>query len=110
MTETASLTVPPKLNGLGYSVCATYDGDEVLGGAPGWEDGVGQGAVDLFLRPVSGWKTSSKPKTRLTALDGMPGESFGFSAFCSSSSIVVGAPYTSVGTNPEEGAAYVFGR
>jgi len=107
MTETARLTVPLKFNLLGYSVSVDNDGNDVVGGAPGWQ---GQGAIDLFAKPASGWKTTSKAKTRLTATDGRNMDNLGFSVSASSTAIVAGAPYATIESNPEEGAVYVFGR
>jgi len=107
MTETARLTVPPKFNLLGYSVSVDSNATNIIGGAPGWR---GQGAVDLFVRPTSGWKTTSKFKTRLTATDGKVMDNLGFSVSSSPTVIAGGAPYAQVGSNPEQGAAYVFGR
>lgn len=109
MTETAKLTVPPKSNVLGFSVSADSDGRNIVGGAPGWQDGIGQGAVDLFVRPASGWKTTSSSNARLTASDGRPPDQLGSSVSSSSTGIVSGAPYATIESNPEEGAAYVFG-
>jgi hypothetical protein len=109
MTETARLTVPLKFNLLGYSVSVDNDGNDIVGGAPGWQDGIGQGAVDLFVRPASGWKTTSSSNVRLTASDGRPPDQLGSSASASSTGIVSGAPYATIDTNPKEGAAYVFG-
>jgi FG-GAP repeat len=71
MTETARLMVTPKFNLLGHSVFIDNRGKDIVGGAPGWPDGVGQGTIALFVRPSSGWKATSTPKARLTASDGM---------------------------------------
>jgi hypothetical protein len=110
MTETARLTVPSKFNLLGYSVCADSNGKNIVGGAPGWQDGLGQGAVDFFVRSASGWKTTSKAKTRLIASDGMAKDSLGFSVSGGLAAIFAGSPYAAIGSNPQQGAAYVFGR
>jgi hypothetical protein len=110
MTETALLTVPPKYNSLGYSVSVDGEGKEIIGGAPGWPDGLGQGAVDIFVEPATGWKTTSNFKARLTASDGAYGDEFGSSASITANTMVAGAVNAKVGSNPEQGAAYVFGR
>jgi FG-GAP repeat len=109
MTETARLAIPPKFNALGYSVSASNGGKDIIGGAPGWQDGVGQGAIDLFVRPSSGWKSTSKPRTRLTASDGMAQDNLGFSVSTSPLAIVAGAPNAAIGSNREQGAVYLFG-
>jgi len=110
MTETARLTGPPKFNSLGYSESIDSDGKRVIGGAPGWQDGIGQGAVDLFVRPTSGWKTTSKSNTMLTARDGIAKDNLGYSVSASPTAISAGAPFAPIGSNAQQGAAYVFGR
>lgn len=107
-TETATLTVPGKENVLGNSASVGYNGKEIVGGAPGWEDGLGQGAAFLFVKPEAGWSTTSKPNARLNASDGRNADNLGFSV-SAATAIVAGAPYAAIGSNPEEGAAYVFG-
>jgi len=109
-TETARLTLPTKSDLLGYSVSIGGDGNEITGGAPGWQDGGGRGAIDLFVKPVSGWKTTSKVKARLTARDGKNPDALGFSVSAAANAVVSGAPYATIGSNPKEGAAYLFGR
>jgi hypothetical protein len=110
MTETARLTVPLKFNLLGYSVSVDDGGNDIVGGAPGWQDGVGQGAAVLFVKPTAGWKTTSKFKTRLTAADGRAQDGLGYSVSANPLTIVAGAPGATIGSNPKEGAAYVFGQ
>ena len=109
ITETARLTVPPKFNLLGYSVSVDRNGEDIIGGAPGWPGGIGQGAADLFVKPASGWKTTSKSNSVITAKDGMAKDNLGFSVSASTFAIVAGAPYAPIGANPEQGTAYVFG-
>src|SRR5579863_1913024 len=106
MTETARLTVPPESNFLGYSVSVDSSEKRIAGGAPGWQ---GQGAVDLFVMPASGWKTTSKFRARLTAADGRNMDNLGFSVSASSTVIMGGAPYATIGMDREQGAVYLFG-
>jgi hypothetical protein len=109
-TQRAVLTVPPKYNSLGYSVTAYDDGEGIVAGDPGWEDGGGQGAVVLFVKPTAGWRTTSNFKTRLAASDGKNQDDLGYSVSAVANVIVSGAPYATIGANPKEGAAYVFGK
>jgi hypothetical protein len=109
MTETARLSVPPKANGLGFSVSVDRSEELIAGGAPSWEDGGGNGSVDLFARPTSGWKTTSKFKARLTAKDGRNMDELGFSVSTSFTAIVAGAPDAAIGSQSKVGAAYLFG-
>jgi hypothetical protein len=108
-TETARLTLPTKSDVLGYSVSIVSDGNEIAGGAPGWQDGGGKGAIDLFLKPASGWKTTSKVKARLTATDGENPDALGYSVSAIANIVVSGAPYAMIGSNRQEGAVYLFG-
>jgi hypothetical protein len=110
MTQTARLTVPLKFNSLGYSVAVDSDGKKIIGGAPGWQGGLGQGAIDLFARPASGWKTTSKSNATLSATDGKNGDDLGLSASATSNTIVTGAVNATIGSHRKQGAAYVFGR
>jgi hypothetical protein len=109
-TETARLMVPPKFDFLGYSVSVDNNGKNIIAGAPGWQDGGGNGSVDLFVKPASGWKTTSKFKVRLTATDGRNMDNLGYSVSASPMAIVAGAPFATIGSQPKEGAAYLFGR
>jgi len=109
-TETARLTLPPRFNQFGYSVAAYNEGKNIAGGDPGWEDGGGQGAAVLFVEHTTGWKTTSKFKARFTADDGRNGDFLGSSASVSANVTLAGAPYATVGSNPKEGAVYVFGK
>ena len=109
MSETARLTVPPKFNEFGNAVSAYNSGNSIAGGAPGWQDGGGNGSVDLFTKPPVGWKTSSKFTERLTAMDGRNMDSLGYSVSASPTAIVAGAPFATIGSAPKEGSAYVFG-
>jgi len=77
-------------------------------GCPGCS--VGQGAAFSFKEPASGWKTTSKFSSQLTASNGLTGDRLGSSVSASPTAIVTGAPYATIGSNPKEGAAYVFGR
>jgi len=65
-----------------------------------------EGAVYVFTRVGGSWVQSAE----LTARDGRPSDEFGFSVALSGSTAVVGAPYHAVGSNIEQGAAYVFVR
>ena len=47
-------------------------------------------------------------EAKLTASDGAAGDDFGYSVAISGNTVVVGAPYATVGGNADQGAAYVF--
>jgi len=107
-------------NGLGYdevgwSVAISKDGKTVAVGAATWcrkrgFEGCGQGAVFVFVKPVSGWADMTETGL-LLASDGQPGDYLGTSVAISDdgNTIVAGAPdWPADGTF--RGAAYVFVR
>ncbi len=103
-TETAELTVAdePK-ESLGYSV--GISGRAIAAGAPDGKGARGLGYV--FTEPVGGWVTTSQYTSRLAAGSGT-NEVLGFSMAISGATVVAGAPGTAVGSDGEEGAAFVF--
>lgn len=111
MTETAKLTASDgrAADGFGGSVGITGN-TIVIGACP--QSGMcnGQGKVYVFVKPNSGWKTTSKFKAELTASDSTPKD--GFSNMMSISrdgnTIAVGAWGATVGGKTNEGAAYIF--
>ena len=64
-----------------------------------------QGAAYVLNRQGGSWAETQK----LTASDGAAGDFFGSSVASSGSTIVVAAPFATVGGNLSEGSAYVFG-
>ena len=111
-TETAKLTASdPAEFELGFSVAVTSDGGIIVGGAPSTTVGpnLSQGAASVFLKPASGWTTTSSSAAKLTASDGAAFDAFGASvAIRGDGSTIVGGAPTQPGSNPEQGAAYMF--
>lgn len=99
MTETAKLT--GSTGNLGWSVATSEN--TVVAGSFFHNDS--HGAAYVFARPSTGWASTSTPNAQLTA---PAGEQFGFSVGMSGNTSVVGAPYTTVNSNPRQGAAFVF--
>jgi trimeric autotransporter adhesin len=105
MTQTAALTAS---NGapsteLGYSV--SISGNTIVAGAP--DSNQGAGAAYIFVEPTGGW-TNMTQTAELTASDGEDHDGFGSAVAISGSTVVISSPYASIGTNAEQGAAYVF--
>jgi hypothetical protein len=103
MTQTAELSVDlPYTLLLGESVAV--EGNVVLAGAPVDPIGhnYGQGAMFGYLKPASGWASSSTPSGSVTASDGVVKERFGWSVSISGKNIAVGA------TMKGPGAVYIF--
>lgn len=108
-TQTAELIASDGMekDWFGYSVAIS--GDTIVVGAP--KHAVGsqneQGAAYIFVMPASGW-ASETDTTELTATDGARFDELGWSVGVSGDTVVAGAPNHKVGSNAEQGAAYVF--
>ena len=111
MTQTATLTALGGKAGDGFGGAVYIAGDTIAVGNCS-QSGMcnGPGKVYVFLKPKSGWTTTSKFKAELSASDGMANDGFsnelGLSA--DGNTIVVGAAGATVGGNVGQGAAYVF--
>ena len=92
----------------GYSVAIS--GDTVVVGAYGDDIGTNtnQGSAYVFEKPASGWATTSNYTAKLTASDGEADDCFGISVAISGDTVVVGAYDDDIGTNNNQGSAYVF--
>jgi nucleoside-specific outer membrane channel protein Tsx len=64
----------------------------------------GPGAAYVFLQSGDTWSQDAE----LTASDGVAGDQFGNSVAVSGADAVLGARYHAVGSNPHQGAGYVF--
>ena len=62
----------------------------------------------MFVKPASGWTTTSAFEARLTESDGHPDDLFGISVAVSKDTIVVGPRNQTSSTEVLQGAAYVF--
>ena len=71
--------------------------------------GVGPGAVYLYARPATGWASATE-SAKATALDSVAGDRFGNSISLANAGTImaVGAPGATIGSNVDQGAAYVF--
>lgn len=105
-TETAELTGGKPGDISGYTV--GISGNTIVAGAPRWPAYNGPGAVYVFLKPKSGWKSTSHFNAKLAASDGVMNDYLGFSVSISGNTIVSGAYGADIGANTDEGAAYVF--
>ncbi len=95
---------------LGRSIAMDTTGDTVVVGAPFATIGSNarQGAAYVFVEPASGWATTSTFTAELTNSSGAAGDNFGWSVAISGNTIVVGAPFATIGSNARQGAVYVF--
>ena len=66
-----------------------------------------QGSAYVFVRPVGGW-TNMTQTAKLTASDGVADDYLGISVAIISDPIVAGAYGDDIGSNANQGSAYVF--
>jgi hypothetical protein len=104
-TQTAELTASDGVAGdqLGYSVAA--DGDTIIAGAPYHQT---LGAAYVYTEPASGWADATQTAELADTNSGAQSE-FTVSVGVSGGTLVASAPNDTVGSNIEQGAAYVFG-
>ena len=98
-TSYLTLATPASYDEFGYSVAVS--GTTLVVGAPLRSR---TGAAYVFTDGAGGWTQTST----LTATDAAEGDYFGLSVAVLGSNVVVGAPYKPVGSNSEQGEAYVF--
>ncbi|MBS1788625.1 MAG: hypothetical protein JST85_12930 [Acidobacteria bacterium] len=90
-----------------FGTAVALSSDTLVIGAPD-NNGIAddQGSVYVFARSGATWTLQQK----LTAQDGAANSGFGFSIAISGDTIVAGAPLDDIGTNVDQGSAYVFTR
>ncbi len=98
---------------LGDSIAISRD--TVVARAPGDDIGANpdQGSAYVFVKPAGGWTGLLQESAKLVASDGAPNDLFFFttldpSVAVSVDTVVVGARGDDLGTNPDQGSAYVF--
>ncbi len=108
--QTAELTADDGAADDQFGSSVSISGSIAVIGAPshmvGGDAGQGaeQGAAYVFVESGGTWTQQQE----LTASDGMAYDSFGEAVAISGNTLVVGAPYHTVGANGSQGAAYVF--
>ncbi len=103
-TYTAKLTASDagRLEGFGWSV--GISGDTIIVGAQADDD---HGAAYIFVKPENGWSGNITETAKLTASDENASH-FGAAVDISGNTVIVGAYATRVGSNGNQGAAYIF--
>jgi hypothetical protein len=104
MTETAKLTASDEGREDGFGNAVAIDRGIV---AIGSSFNNLTGAVYVYLKPKSGWKTTSRYNAKLTGNDGSY-EEFGKSVAISGHAVVVGSPFETIDGYIGQGTAYVF--
>jgi uncharacterized protein (TIGR03437 family) len=93
-------------NQFGFAVAVS--GDTLAAGAPKARIGLneGQGAAYVFTRSGATWTQQQK----LTASDGARNDEFGGAVALDGDTLAVGAMWDDIGSNADQGSAYVFTR
>jgi hypothetical protein len=105
MTQTAILS--DGLTGDYFGGAVAIEGDTIVVGAASTINGNRyQGSAYVFVKPASGWATTSAFNAQLTASDGSYEDFFGTSVAMSGDTVAVGQPDHNDQTGP--GAVYVF--
>ena len=108
MTQTAELTAPSGKgsNNLGQSTVVS--GNIIAAGEPGALNA--KGAVCVYVKPANGWANTALPDAGLRSSNSTAGGNFGASLAITraGTALLVGASAQSVGSNLEQGAAYLF--
>jgi hypothetical protein len=108
MTETAKLTASDGQRGNSFGVSVAMLQNVLVVGAPQFFS-TGPGSAYVFVKPASGWKTTSKFAAKLVSSDGKASDSFGYAVGIAGGTAVAGALGAAIGPNQHQGAAYVFG-
>jgi nucleoside-specific outer membrane channel protein Tsx len=107
-SQQAELTASDGAANDGFGVSVAVSGSTALVGSPGHpfssSSGFGPGAAYVFVQSGTTWSQQAE----LTASDGVAGDFFGYSVALSGGTALVGAAQHKVGSNLDQGAAYVF--
>ena len=106
VVQQAKLTASAGAANSGFGDSVAVSGNTMVVGAPDATVGgnTDQGAAYVFTESASGWTQVAK----LTESKGAAGDDFGNSVSISGNTVVVGAWHATVGSNADQGAAYVF--
>ena len=103
--QQAELTAADGAAGDNFGWSVAVSGNTAVVGAPAYyAEPARQGAAYVFVEIDGAWSQQAE----LTAPDGLWSNKFGSSVAISGSTVVVGAPWDTVGSNYQQGAAYVF--
>ena len=91
-----------------FGASVAISGDTAVVGTYGEDVGsnVAQGSAYVFIRNGTSWTLQAK----LTVFDGADGDNFGTSVAISGDTIIVGSVSDNIGTNANQGSAYIFVR
>jgi FG-GAP repeat/Putative Ig domain len=109
-TPTAILTEKDSAANDRFGFTVAISGDTIVTGAYGHNIGgkTDQGSAYVFVSPGGNWVSSDTPTAKLTASDGKKSDQFGNSVAVDGSTVVVAAWLKDVGSQSDQGAAYLF--
>ena len=108
MTQTAKLKISDEYVSSQFGSSVSVSGNTVVVGAEwGWVGTNEPGTAYVFVEPGSGWVDMTE-SAKLDASDGVSGDEFGIAVSINGDTILVGLPDATVGSNSQQGAAYVF--
>jgi FG-GAP repeat len=106
--QVAKLTSSNGVAGDEFGFSVAVCGDTVVVGATELNSST-VGAAYVFVKGTDGWRSTTQTAI-LTASDAAAGALFGSFVACDGNTVVVGAPDATVGTNSNQGEAYIFVR
>jgi len=109
MTQAAELTVSNGQSGDNFGAAVSVAGSVAVVGASQADSYTGSGEAYVYIAPKGGWVNMTQT-ARLYASDGQKYAYFGSAISMSGTTVLVGAANGSVGSNVEQGAAYVYVR
>jgi len=109
LNESSKLTMSDGVwdSSFGYDIAMS--GDTIIAG--NHADVIGtreQGSAYVFTKPVGGWTGNLNESSKLIACDASLSDNFGIGVAIDGDTIVIGASNAPIGSNPAQGAAYVF--
>lgn len=66
-----------------------------------------QGAVYVFVEPADGWENATQT-AKLIASDGKANDNFGIGLTITGNTVLVGAPFATIGSNAQQGTVYEY--
>ncbi|CAN5456128.1 hypothetical protein BH10ACI1_BH10ACI1_13180 [soil metagenome] len=104
--EGSKATATFALDGTFFGKSVAIDGDTAVVAAKKSHDGAANGAAYVYVRNGTNWTLQQE----LIPSDSAEDDQFGNSVAISGNTIVVGSPYDDIGSNENQGSAYIFVR
>ncbi len=112
LTQIAKLTADDGNAGNYFGTSVAISKDTIVAGSPQAFVNINShriraGAAYVFVKPATGWEDKTQTK-KLAADDAVDSDLFGYSVDITENTIVVGSPYSDIGSTVNQGAVYVF--